>query len=274
MSSHFNYEIDERSLRNRFKEHKIAFTENAWASFEEYQSKNSKTKSFENPIKLNLSINKNFIMPIVFGAIIIGFSLVLFNFINIKNKPGTTQNAVVINNAPIKKPQPKPEIKKVIPVIDTIKKQDTLTINTPSITSIITPTIAPETKTVAVTPTLAITATENNAAKKYKIIEQGGIYISPSIKSEQIGNTKLKEVYEAIDEKIYFIKVEFTKNGTKQQGYIRKSHIAENGKNTPVNNTNSTTKIKKPKNVEQLETINSGTNLLRSDNQEKELELK
>ncbi len=280
MSSHFNYEIDERNMRDRFKAFAPAFTDSAWNSFEEYNSKNTKSKSFENPIKLNFALNKNFIMPIIFGTIIIGFSLILFNFINIKNKPDLVQKNAVIDNAPIKKPEvPKVVDKKIIPaVVDTIKKIDTSTVKTLSTT--ITPSVAATTtiaatKTIAPTPTVEIKSTEiTSTGKKYRVIEQGGIYIDPSIKSEQIGTTKLKEEYTALEEKIYFIKVEFTKNGSKKIGYIRKSHIAENGKNTPVNNSNALAKPKKPKNVEQLETITPSAGLLPVGASEKELELK
>lgn len=85
MSSHFKYEIDERNLRLQLKENELSFTEEAWQKFESFAA-TQKSNGNEAIIKrFHISLNRNVVLPAVFAVVIIMFSLLLFNFINIKN---------------------------------------------------------------------------------------------------------------------------------------------------------------------------------------------
>lgn len=89
MSSHYTYEIDERKLRVKLKDIELANSDEAWRNFESYsqqQSKPQQGSSFQN---LELPLNRNVIVPVIFGAIILLFSFLLFNFISIKKSPDT-----------------------------------------------------------------------------------------------------------------------------------------------------------------------------------------
>lgn len=82
--SNFTYEIDERNLRLKLKEFMVPVKEEAWQKFE-----NSVTITVnhqrESRLKFNFSLNRNVVLPSVFGVIIILFSFLLVNFVSIKS---------------------------------------------------------------------------------------------------------------------------------------------------------------------------------------------
>lgn len=85
MSSHFKYEIDERNLRLQLKENELSFTEEAWQKFENFSATQKSTVGDAMIKRFHVSLNRNVVLPVVFATVIILFSLLLFNFINIKN---------------------------------------------------------------------------------------------------------------------------------------------------------------------------------------------
>ncbi len=115
MSSHFTYEIDERKLRVRLKDMEETPGVEAWASFDTYcQSKSSQHSGGRMP-DIQLPLNRNVIVPVIFGVLIIVFSFILYNFINIKKVPEnasqTPANNVVIPSTQIQEnhsPEPIP----------------------------------------------------------------------------------------------------------------------------------------------------------------------
>ena len=84
MSTHFTYEIDERKLRVKLKDIESPLSEDAWRSFELYSGTQTKNYSGNRLKEIQLPLNRNIIVPVVFGALVILFSIVLFNFIDIK----------------------------------------------------------------------------------------------------------------------------------------------------------------------------------------------
>ena len=272
MSSHYSYDIDERNLRTKLKGNEQSFSEDIWLKFESYQQANQKQQSIDEVVKkLSFTINRNVILPIVFGAIIISFSLLLFNFINIKKQP-KEKIVSVINTA--SQPLPKKTQQKIIPikptvVLDTIAKKDTLISITTTVNA--TPTVAIITPTVAKIIEPAVVANTQDA---WTVLENGSIYEDPNVKSSPIGNIRVKESYKAIEETVYFIKVAFTQNGAQKMGYIRKGTLAKNGQAT-ANTVAKTTVVrisKKDKKAESLESIKAP--VLLSTAEEKEVELK
>jgi len=270
MSSHYSYDIDERNLRNKLKGTETPFTEDVWLKFESYQQANPKPQGIDDVVKkISFTINRNVVLPIVFGAIIISFSLLLFNFINIKSKP--KNNLVVANNTvkpEVKKEAPKPvEVKKTIPIE---VKKDSVTVTTPSIVS--TPTIA------NITPTVAAVAEEKKIQPKENIwvaVESDKIFEDPNKASKAIGEAHKKEKYNALEETVYFIKVEFTKNGKQEFGYIRKGILSKEGatQTTIISQGHNTTPRKKreKKSAETLESIKAPSMLSSSSEEEPEL---
>ena len=125
--SHFKYEINERSLRMQLKENSVPFSDEAWIKFESF-SATQKNTSHENVMKrFQVSLNRNVVLPVVFGGVIILFSLLLFNFVNIKNPNQETAEvkaAAVVVTTPVvveKKADPTPVIKEPVAVIkDTV----------------------------------------------------------------------------------------------------------------------------------------------------------
>jgi len=85
MSHPFTYEIDERNLRIQLRSAEIPLKEEAWKKFESY-CETQKTPDAKSKFKgFELSVNRNIMLPAVFGLIIIVFSFLLFNFISINN---------------------------------------------------------------------------------------------------------------------------------------------------------------------------------------------
>jgi H+/gluconate symporter-like permease len=135
MSSHFNYEIEERNMRNQLKALEMPFKEDAWYSYEAYAKQFQSTHKTQLLPNFNFAINRTVVLPIVFGAIIVLFSFLLFNFINIKNSKAEKKEVVETKPAPTttstqkKEPTSKKEIAAPI-----VKKEEA------SLTESITPT--------------------------------------------------------------------------------------------------------------------------------------
>lgn len=85
--SHFKYEIDERNIRLQLKAFEMPFSEDAWHKFESYSLSHNLAAASTPAARFKFALNRNVVLPVVFGSVIISFSLLLFNFVNIKN-PG------------------------------------------------------------------------------------------------------------------------------------------------------------------------------------------
>ena len=124
MSSHFNYEIEERNMRNQLKELEVAFKEEAWHNYEAYASQFQSVHKAQFIPNFNFALNRTVILPVVFGGIIILFSFLLFNFINIKNTKTAAKpdNSVMKASLDAVSEKPKPETKKEI--VTPVKKEE------------------------------------------------------------------------------------------------------------------------------------------------------
>lgn len=162
MSNHFTYEIDERNIRIQLKDFALPVKEEDWRKFEEFsESQHNQTR--ENRLKsFNVNLNRNVVLPIAFGLIIILFSFLLVNFISIKSpkntvnqkaqmQTGVTPDSKLTENKPVSLPAKQVSIPKVedksqdLAAISEIKKEE---ISAP----ISTTTQDQNLKTVAVTP--------------------------------------------------------------------------------------------------------------------------
>lgn len=123
MSSHFNYEIEERNMRNQLKELELTYKEEAWLNYEEYAKQFQSVNKTQLIPNFNFALNRTVILPVVFGGIIILFSFLLFNFINIKNSKATNSDVAAIKtNMDAVAEKPKPEPKRVVAV--PVKKEE------------------------------------------------------------------------------------------------------------------------------------------------------
>lgn len=204
MSSHFNYEIEERNMRNQLKALEMPFKEEAWYSYEAYAKQFQSTHKTQLLPNFNFALNRTVVLPVVFGAIIVLFSFLLFNFINIKNSK--TEKKEVVEAKPVlsktsdqkKDPAPKKEIAAPI-----VKKEEAL------LTESITPTnsletVAPNTSnTVAkITPTITnntvevkpIISNTTVAAQNVQLTRSATIYtVAPKKKRRKKGNAEVLE---------------------------------------------------------------------------------
>ena len=96
MSSHFNYEIDERNMRNQLKELEVSFTEEAWYRYEAYAKQFHSTQKTQLLPNFNFALNRTVVLPVVFGGIIVLFSFLLFNFINKHDTITDITNVILI----------------------------------------------------------------------------------------------------------------------------------------------------------------------------------
>lgn len=273
MSSHFNYEIDEKSLRQKLLNYNSALDNDAWQRFETHRNQKPRSSSIESAFKnIQFSINKSVVLPLVFGTVIIAFSYLLYNFISINTTKKKAEQEIktskMVNYASNKLSDKNLKLTPAPLKKDTISKDSLAIAANPSITT--TPTvevvantksITPEIKTETKTELTAITTT--SAGKKISIPSGESLYPSPSIKTSPIATTSSKINYFQISETVYFIKLEYTQNGEIKQGYFRKSSF-EN-KSTP-----STAKKKaKPETLESAPMPS-----LLGNQEEKEIELR
>ncbi len=119
MSSHFNYEIEERNMRNQLKQLELTYKEEAWLNYEEYAKQFQSVNKTQLLPNFNFALNRTVILPVVFGGIIILFSFLLFNFINIKNSKATNSDVAAMKtnmDAVVEQPKPEPKKAVVVPV--------------------------------------------------------------------------------------------------------------------------------------------------------------
>ncbi len=109
-------------MRNQLKELEVSFKEEAWFNYEAYAKQFQSVHKTQLLPNFNFALNRTLILPIVFGGIIILFSFLLFNFINIKNTK--TKQEVSEVTPPVTAVKPKPEPKKQI--IVPVKKEEVL----------------------------------------------------------------------------------------------------------------------------------------------------
>ena len=165
MSSHFNYEIDERNVRNQLKALEMPFKEEAWYSYEAYAKQVQSTHKSQLLPNFNFALNRNVVLPVVFGAIIVLFSFLLFNFINIKNtkteKKEVVETKPSVTSISVEKKVPAP--KKEIKVIE-VKKE-----------------VAPATASTAPSNSVAavITSTVNTIAKATPLTTNNSVAVKP-----------------------------------------------------------------------------------------------
>lgn len=90
MSNHFTYEINERNLKMKLKELELPLDEEAVQQFEERFHAQSGQAMQRNFKQFAIPLGSNLTLPLVFGGLVLLFSLLLYNFISIKNPAGKT----------------------------------------------------------------------------------------------------------------------------------------------------------------------------------------
>lgn len=99
MSNHFTYEIDERNIRMQLKGYTIDAKEEDWQRFSGRLSETTQaSQGVSMASKFNVSLNRNIVLPAVFGLIILVFTLLLVNFISIKNPVKTNSEPLSDGN--------------------------------------------------------------------------------------------------------------------------------------------------------------------------------
>ena len=84
MSRYFKYEIDEKGLRSKLAGKEMPVMEDEWTKFEVYVASQKTSVAGSAWKSINININRAYFLPGAFGAIVIVFSLVLYNFVSIR----------------------------------------------------------------------------------------------------------------------------------------------------------------------------------------------
>jgi hypothetical protein len=83
---HFTYEIDEKSLRSQLKGTTMPLREDSWSRFEAYSDAQAPVQLQTNRLRdFQVNINRKVVVPVAFGSAVVMLSLLLFNFVSIKN---------------------------------------------------------------------------------------------------------------------------------------------------------------------------------------------
>ncbi|WP_317898769.1 hypothetical protein [Aurantibacillus circumpalustris] len=117
MSNHFTYEIDERHLRTQLKEATVAVSEEAWEKFETFTDSIVSDHRENRFANLNFTMNRNIVLPSVFGIIIIIFSFLLVNFVSIKTSVKEKSESPETDAVTMNSEEPKQAEKKALPVL-------------------------------------------------------------------------------------------------------------------------------------------------------------
>lgn len=245
---------------------KATLDNDAWQRYETHRNQAPKNSKIESAFKtIKFSINKNVVLPLIFGSVIIAFSFLLFNFISINTTKKKVETKIKTSkqfiNSSNRASNYKPKLVAAAVKKDTIA-QDSLSIL--SSTIVTTPTLQ-----ISSTPTVnvAINKTENtnttNINNSINIPSGESLYPSPSIKTTPVATTSKNIKYSKTGETIYFIKLEYVFNGETKEVYLRKSSLE------PKLNQMGTRNKTKPETMEA-----SPMPSLIDNGQEKELELR
>jgi hypothetical protein len=92
---HFTYEIDEKSVSGQLKGLRMPLREDSWERFEAYSAAQAPVQLQSSRLReFQLNVNRKVVVPVVFTGAVITLSLLLFNFVNIKN-PSAPRNISV-----------------------------------------------------------------------------------------------------------------------------------------------------------------------------------
>ncbi len=148
MSSQFNYDLDERQIKLILLDVELDGNEAAWQRFESFSKSevNRPLAGISLP-KIDVSVSRSFIIPIIFVSLIGGLSTLLFSFVDFKKSEIVKVEKPLIPNA-----------KNVLPIakINTVAKvQVKNTIVVPKPVTNINPIVTNETKSSETRSTIA-----------------------------------------------------------------------------------------------------------------------
>ena len=95
MSNPFSYELDERQIRLILQNGEMEHDPLAWDKVEQAMQSQPKSVSHSFTPKLNLSISRSVIVPVIFIALIGGLSVMLFSFVDFKKKEEVRKDPVL-----------------------------------------------------------------------------------------------------------------------------------------------------------------------------------
>jgi len=101
MSSQFSYELDERQIRILMQDAELDYNEALWHKFDELATSRSKSShNMGNYIpKINFSISRSIIVPVLFIVLIGGLSAMLFSFVDFKKKQSIEKEIPLVANS-------------------------------------------------------------------------------------------------------------------------------------------------------------------------------
>jgi hypothetical protein len=92
MRSNFTYSLNEENIRRQLREQSAPLKEEAWQKFSAYSEAHARPVAVRKFPKLNLQLNRKFMMPVAAAAALILVTVLLLNVVNFK--PAAKKTAV------------------------------------------------------------------------------------------------------------------------------------------------------------------------------------
>lgn len=105
MSNQFSYELDERQIRLMMLNSESEYNEVAWQRFESTITTSYKPVVKTSFPKINFSISRSIIIPVLFIGLIGGLSILLFSFVDLKKKEEVVTEKALQISKPVVKPK-------------------------------------------------------------------------------------------------------------------------------------------------------------------------
>lgn len=194
MSTIFSYEIDERNLRVQLKNLEIPLKEEAWQKFETYTQNHTKTEQKPFLQNLQFGLNRNVVMPAIFGTIILLFSLLLYNFVSIKKDKD--QQETVSSSSPLEiASEPEPEALNTAPEVQpTLLSTEEMPVPETLPAEVILPTETPIPEAPAVTTNSDTRKAEAAERKRQRRSERETLSaIKPTIITEEAAEAEIPQ---------------------------------------------------------------------------------
>jgi len=199
MSAIFSYEIDERNLRVQLKNLEVPLKEEAWQKFDSYARAHGQPE--QRPVfqQLQFRLNRNVVMPAIFGTIILVFSLMLYNFVSIKkDKVQNTEPVIAPAASEVAAEMPATDLPAMEPAPNQIEKAqiiETAVIKTPvaeiSAPKVSEPAETPKTVTAPENTTERTVNTEKN--RQRKLDKATLTAIKPSVITEEEAEAEITQ---------------------------------------------------------------------------------
>ena len=125
MSQPFTYALDEQLLRTQLQSLQVAYKEDAWHKFEAYSNAQAVPAESGALQRLSLQFNRQLVLPVAFGSVVLIFSLLLFNFVSIKDPQRADVESSPVSHPVVPAPD---QSQQIIPGPEPVQQNDFKTV--------------------------------------------------------------------------------------------------------------------------------------------------